>query len=81
VVQVSVHAIPVYDGKLISDQNSLQNLLDITMHSKNTPGINHAHGFSVRLLNEFEIPWVELDGVSYPKYKTTLKISTRNDDE
>ena len=36
--------------------------------------LNKSYGSTVRLLNEFDIPWVELAGVRYPMYRTTLKI-------
>jgi hypothetical protein len=75
VVQVSVHAIPVFDGQLVQNEISLHTMFDLdALKSTGSLPVNKRFGSTVALLNEYDIPWVELAGVRYPTYRTTLKI-------
>jgi hypothetical protein len=57
IIHIVAHAVPVYDGRLISSTADLEKLLS---DLQNEP---------VKLINDFDLPWIECKGKTYPKYK------------
>ena len=58
---ISVYAIPVFDGHLISSENDIQeNLIEFGE-------------MNVDLINDFDIPWVLKKSAQYPKYRRTRR--------
>ena len=54
-----MHAIPIYDGTLISSESDIvENLIDFGE-------------MNVELVNDFDIPWVIKKTTTYPKYRRT----------
>jgi len=62
---VKVNAIPVYDGHLIKSDGDLADL------------ISEVQEMSVDLLNDYDVPWIEQKGVSYPKYRRRFRIKKK----
>ena len=69
-INVTIHAIPVIDGKLISSEHELMGSLgDKDMR--------------VDLINDFEVAWLDYSK-PYPKYQKTIKLmkdDERSDDD
>ena len=64
-----VHAIPVYDGYLIKNEDDL---LEV---------IASEEVLNVELLNDFDIPYVIRKTYTYPRYKRTRKFQKKTEGE
>jgi len=65
--RVAVHAIPIFDGKLISQESDIiENIIEFGE-------------MNVELLNDFEIPWVCRKNTPYPKYRRVKRKKSNND--
>lgn len=49
-------------------------------HNKFTQGQGN-EGFTVQVLNDFDVPWVEWKNSKYPMYMRTLNLSKRDNDD
>ena len=52
----------MYDGQLITCEKDLHD------------AITEFPEMTVELINDFDVPWIEFRGKSYPKYRKTLKL-------
>jgi hypothetical protein len=68
-------AIPCIDGKLIENEGTLARFLNNKFSSAASKD-----GFTVALLNDFQIPWVEKSSSKYPLYPITIKLEPTADD-
>lgn len=73
-IQISVHAIPVFDGELIASEEDLAGFF---AGDDDKSASSHYFGATCGLLNEFDVPWVERQGLKYPIYRRTLKFPER----
>lgn len=63
-----MHAIPIYDGMLISSEGDIiENLIEYGE-------------MNVDLLNDFEIPWICKKNNPYPKYRKIKRKKVRNEE-
>ena len=67
-LSIIVHAIPVFDGYLIKNEDDLQEVLAADEE------------LNVELLNDFDIPYVVKKTYSYPAYKRTRKKARKTED-
>jgi hypothetical protein len=61
---------------LIDQESTLQEVLSLT----NSEFAAQA-GFTVALLNDFDVPWVVKGGQKYPSYKLKVKLKKREVEE
>jgi len=59
-ISVVIHAIPVFDGQLITSEKDLYDAL------------NDVPEMRVELINDFDVPWIEYKSKPYPKYRKKL---------
>lgn len=69
-------AIPCIDGTLIENEGTLARLINSAFSSASS-----AEGYTVGVINDFQIPWVERSPSKYPLYTQTLKMKKNKDDE
>ena len=63
------------DGSLVENEGTLARLINAKLCSIAAP-----EGFTVGLLNDFQVPWVEQAGTRYPLYTQTFKFGRGRDD-
>lgn len=66
---ISMYAIPVIDGVLIENEGTLARVINSKLSS-----IASQEGFTVGLINDFQVPLVEQQSAKYPMYTQTLKF-------
>lgn len=72
--QVTLYAIPCIDGRLVKNEGVLFSIF----HNKFS---QNQDGFTVQVLNDFDIPWVEWKNAKYPMYTRTLNLAKREQDD
>ena len=72
--QVTLYAIPCIDGRLVKNEGVLFSIF----HNKFA---QNQEGFTVQVLNDFDIPWVEWKSSKYPMYMRTLNLAKREQDD
>lgn len=71
-----MYAIPCIDGTLVENEGTLARLINSKFCS-----LAAAEGFTVGIINDFQVPWVERTGTKYPLYPSTLKLTKTKDDD